>query len=142
MKRYVIFNPAAGSVIDREKVLAALARLSPVKLRFTQKRCDAEKWAREAIKTNCDVIAVAGGDGTLNEVVNGLAKVARRTRIGIIPLGTGNDFARALGLRRGLGASGFGRDASAADDPAERQPASGAAAGDAVSRALGRRTDL
>jgi diacylglycerol kinase (ATP) len=98
VKRYVIFNPAAGSVIDREKVLAALARLSPVKLRFTQKRCDAEKWAREAIKTNCDVIAVAGGDGTLNEVVNGLAKVARRTRIGIIPLGTGNDFARTLGL--------------------------------------------
>ena len=98
MKRYVIFNPAAGSVVDREKVLAALARLSPVKLRFTQKRCDAEKWAREAIKINCDVIAVAGGDGTLNEVVNGLANVGRRTRIGIIPLGTGNDFARTLGL--------------------------------------------
>jgi diacylglycerol kinase (ATP) len=102
VKRYIIFNPAAGSVTDRKKVLSALARLEPAKLRLTQKRGDAERWAREAIKTNSDFIAVAGGDGTLNEVVNGLAKAARRTRVGLIPLGTGNDFARTLGLPSSL----------------------------------------
>lgn len=102
MKRYIIFNPAAGSATDRKKVLSALALLEPAKLRLTQKRGDAERWAREAMKTNSDFIAVAGGDGTLNEVVNGLAKAARRTRVGLIPLGTGNDFARTLGLPSSL----------------------------------------
>jgi diacylglycerol kinase (ATP) len=44
---------------------------------------------------------VAGGDGTLNEVINGVARVAgafERITFGLIPLGTGNDFAGALGL--------------------------------------------
>lgn len=102
MKRYIIFNPAAGSATDREKVLSRLAGLDPAKLRLTQKSGDAEKWAREAIRMKSDLIAVAGGDGTLNEVVNGLARAARKTRIGIIPLGTGNDFARTLGLPSSL----------------------------------------
>ena len=39
-----------------------------------------------------------GGDGTLNEVVNGVAKYARDISVGIVPFGTGNDFARSLGL--------------------------------------------
>jgi diacylglycerol kinase (ATP) len=102
VKRYIIFNPAAGSATDRERVLSRLAGLNPTKLRLTQKSGDAEKWAREAIRMKSDLIAVAGGDGTLNEVVNGLARAARRTRIGIIPLGTGNDFARTLGLPSSL----------------------------------------
>jgi diacylglycerol kinase (ATP) len=102
VKRYIIFNPAAGSVTDRNKVRSEFTRLKPVKLRLTQKAGDAEKWAREAIKMKSDLIAVAGGDGTLNEVVNGLAKGAGRPRIGIIPLGTGNDFARTLGLPSSL----------------------------------------
>jgi diacylglycerol kinase (ATP) len=102
VKRYIIFNPAAGSVTNRKKVLSALARLEPAKLRLTRKPGDAEKWAREASRTSSDLIAVAGGDGTLNEVVNGLAKAARRARVGLIPLGTGNDFARTLGLPSSL----------------------------------------
>ena len=44
------------------------------------------------------MIIAAGGDGTLYEVINGLAEKDVRPQIGILPLGTTNDFARALGI--------------------------------------------
>ena len=44
------------------------------------------------------LIVAAGGDGTLNEVINGVAPHVDRVRVGLIPLGTGNDFARVLNL--------------------------------------------
>ena len=65
---------------------------------MTRKSGDAEKWSREAVRRGCDYLIVAGGDGTLNEVVNGIAQIKQRPRIGLIPFGTGNDFARTLGL--------------------------------------------
>ena len=102
MKSYIIFNPIAGSVSNRDAILLQLSRLKPVKLRLTRKAGDAEKWAREALRTESDLVVVVGGDGTLNEVVNGLANRARRVRIGIVPMGTGNDFARTLGLPSSL----------------------------------------
>jgi len=102
VKSYIIFNPIAGSVSNRDAILLQLSRLKPVKLRLTRKAGDAEKWAREALRTESDLVVVVGGDGTLNEVVNGLANRARRVRIGIVPMGTGNDFARTLGLPSSL----------------------------------------
>src|SRR5439155_19204200 len=87
-----------GFATDRKRVLSQLTRLNPMALRITRKAGDAEKWARAAVRTKCDYVVVAGGDGTLNEVVNGLATDAKNVRVGIVPLGTGNDFARTLGL--------------------------------------------
>ena len=98
MKPHIIFNPTAGSVANVNQPLAKLKRLRPVAVAVTKRAGDAEKWARQAARAGCDFLIVAGGDGTLNEVVNGIARVRRRPRIGIIPLGTGNDFARTLGL--------------------------------------------
>lgn len=98
MKPYIIFNPRAGSATDRKRVLSQLTQLDPIALRITRKAGDAEKWARAAVRTKCDYVVVAGGDGTLNGVVNGLGAEAKNVRIGIVPLGTGNDFARTLGL--------------------------------------------
>jgi diacylglycerol kinase family enzyme len=56
-----------------------------------------------------ETVVVAGGDGTLNHVARGLIESGKSPRMGIIPLGTGNDFARSLGLlailkQQGLGA--------------------------------------
>ena len=65
---------------------------------MTKKRGDAEKWSRQAVRSGHRYIVAAGGDGTLNEIVNGVVGAANRPRIGILPLGTGNDFARTLGL--------------------------------------------
>ena len=62
---------------------------------------DAERAAIAAATDGCDALFAAGGDGTVNEAINGLASVAGaldRVVVGIIPLGTGNDFAAALGL--------------------------------------------
>ena len=98
MKPYIIFNPRAGSATDRKRVLSQLTQLDPIALRITRKAGDAEKWARAAVRAKCDYVVVAGGDGTLNGVVNGLGAEAKNVRIGIVPLGTGNDFARTLGL--------------------------------------------
>ncbi len=54
--------------------------------------------ARAAAENNCELVVAAGGDGTFNEVINGLADHADRLQVGLIPLGTGNDFARMLSL--------------------------------------------
>ena len=45
---------------------------------------------------NYDVLIAAGGDGTLNEVVNSIAEKPNRPKLGVIPMGTVNDFGRAL----------------------------------------------
>jgi diacylglycerol kinase (ATP) len=98
LKPYVIVNPIAGSITSVDAVLSQLQRLKPVKMRVTREPGDAEKFARDAIRNRCTYIVTAGGDGTLNEVVNGIARRAKNVYLGIVPLGTGNDFSRALGL--------------------------------------------
>lgn len=59
---------------------------------------DATLAAENAVKRGFDLILAAGGDGTLYEVVNGMAERPGRPPLGIIPAGTTNDFARAIGL--------------------------------------------
>jgi diacylglycerol kinase (ATP) len=98
VKPVIIFNPTAGSVTDTQTALSELNRLRPAAVMATRKRGEAEKLSRAAAKRGCKYLVVAGGDGTLNEVVNGVARSQNPPRIGILPLGTGNDFARTLGL--------------------------------------------
>jgi diacylglycerol kinase (ATP) len=56
--------------------------------------------ARQAAEEGYELVIAAGGDGTVHEVVNGLMQVPRekRPRLGIVPLGSGNDFSSALGV--------------------------------------------
>jgi diacylglycerol kinase (ATP) len=98
VKPYVIFNPAAGSVSSVEAVMAQLQRLNPAAILVTKARGDAEKFARNTAGKRGNYIVAAGGDGTLNEVINGIGRRTRRVRIGLLPLGTANDFACSLGL--------------------------------------------
>lgn len=98
MKPYIIINPAAGSVTDLDALLGQLRRLNPAQLRVTRVVGDAEKFARAAIRNRYECIVAAGGDGTLNEVINGIARRAKDVCVGVVPLGTGNDFSRALNL--------------------------------------------
>ena len=100
MKPCIIVNPIAGSIKDLDVLLKKLRRLRPDELHLTHKPGDAETFARKAIRAGCNYVIAAGGDGTLNEVVNGIAspRRAREICVGVVPLGTGNDFVRSLGL--------------------------------------------
>jgi len=69
-----------------------------IEVRRTAAAGDAERLAREAVRGGADLVVAAGGDGTLNEVVNGLSEDFGKARLGLIPLGTGNDFARSIGV--------------------------------------------
>lgn len=66
--------------------------------RLTFEEGDAARLAREAARVHADVVVAAGGDGTVNEVVNGLVRSRWQPRLAIAPLGTANDFASALDL--------------------------------------------
>lgn len=60
----------------------------------------AKKEAARATEDGFDLVVAAGGDGTINEVVNGIAPYEHRPKMGIIPAGTTNDYARALRIPR------------------------------------------
>ena len=100
MKPYIIVNPIAGAIVNPDVLLKQLRRLDPRKLSLTKRAGEAETLARAAFRAGCDYIIAAGGDGTLNEVINGIASPhpIRGVRMGIVPLGTANDFARSMKL--------------------------------------------
>jgi diacylglycerol kinase (ATP) len=100
VKPYIIVNPVSGSVGDIQLRLEQLHRLNAKEVRVTQHPGEAETLARAAIRAGSDYVIAVGGDGTLNEVINGIAtsRRARQVRVGVVPLGTANDFARSIGL--------------------------------------------
>jgi len=96
---YVIFNPAArGNKARRfRRHLDEMAQQSFFKA--TTAPGDARRLAAAAVAENFDVVVAAGGDGTVNEVLNGIGDVPdgfNRVRLGVLPLGTVNVFAREL----------------------------------------------
>ena len=103
-----ILNPASGRERAPEHVELLGSRLreryDSLEIAITTGDGDAERAAQTAAADGCGTVFVAGGDGTLNEVLNGLASADAlgRTTIGIVPLGTGNDFATALGIPAGI----------------------------------------
>ena len=104
MRARLIVNPASGT--DRGVALLAHinARLTTLArdldITITSDEADATRTAVRAVEDGCGALYVAGGDGTVNAALRGLASVdgGLRLPIGIIPCGTGNDFAKALGL--------------------------------------------
>jgi diacylglycerol kinase (ATP) len=99
----LIVNPSSGRELAAEhagRMTAVLRQRYDIEVVTTEGDGDAERAGRSAAEAGCGTIFVAGGDGTVNEVVNGVAAAGAlaRMRFGIIPLGTGNDFAAGLGL--------------------------------------------
>ena len=97
-KTFVIVNPAAGSVKDVDELVERIRNLLDAEVCITAGPGAAIQSAKTALRKGCEMVVAAGGDGTLNEVVNGLGEDASAIVLGLIPLGTGNDFARTLGL--------------------------------------------
>ncbi len=98
-KTLVILNPAARG--DRaSKLKGAIEELpgAPI-VRLTQETGDARRIASKAAQEGFQTVVAAGGDGTVNEVVNGLA--GSGLTLGILPVGTMNVFAAELGIPHG-----------------------------------------
>ncbi|HEX2167784.1 MAG TPA: YegS/Rv2252/BmrU family lipid kinase [Longimicrobiales bacterium] len=96
----IVRPPADESRLEelRAAVEAQRAVGHRVSVRLTFEAGDARRYARAAARAWCEVVVAAGGDGTVNEVVNGLARVRGSTTLGLIPIGTANDFASSLGI--------------------------------------------
>lgn len=95
----VIWNPSAGSAAGAAPVRDRIAAHPRLRLLATASREDAERAAREAIADGASRIIAAGGDGTVNAVVSALVGgSAPAAELAVLPLGTGNDLARSLGM--------------------------------------------
>src|SRR6476660_2232641 len=110
MKRArLIYNPTSGREILKRNLPDILQKLEiagyETSCHATTGEGDATDAARIAVEREYDIVIAAGGDGTINEVVNGLAEQEYRPKLGIIPSGTTNDFARALHIPRDIGAA-------------------------------------
>jgi YegS/Rv2252/BmrU family lipid kinase len=92
----IILNPAAHSERAQRKRAEVEALATDCSFCATTGTGDAELMTRRAVKEGFEKIVAAGGDGTVNEVVNGLA--GTNARLGVLPIGTMNVFATELGL--------------------------------------------
>lgn len=107
MKRArIIYNPTAGREIFRKHIAEVLERFETAgyetSCHATTGEGDATEAAKIAVEREFDIIVAVGGDGTLNEVIAGVSPFEKRPRIGLIPMGTTNDFARALRIPRDI----------------------------------------
>ncbi len=103
----VILNPTAnrGKMSHHRQALTEWMQRSGAEYAETQKRGDAQTLAHMAGLEGRPIIVV-GGDGTVHEAANGLLEVAARVPMGIIPAGSGNDFAcQTLGLPKDIDAA-------------------------------------
>jgi diacylglycerol kinase (ATP) len=100
----IVVNPIAGGGRARRLVgwLEDRLRFRPgATLRVTTRAGEAEELAAAAARAGHDRVIAVGGDGTVQEVVNGLLTAgAQAVELGVLPVGTGNDLARSLGLPR------------------------------------------
>ena len=97
----LIMNPKSGVMLAPKYLSEIVERFSRsgflTQILMTMAKGDARDFAME-YGGEVDVVAVSGGDGTLNEVIDGMITAGHRTKIGYIPSGSTNDFASSIGL--------------------------------------------
>ena len=103
MNAFVIRNPISGSPQRQRMFVRAIRVLEEagwrVQVRVTAYAGHARELAQQATREGWSVVVVAGGDGSIGQVADGMMRAgASTTSLGIIPMGTGNVFARAAGL--------------------------------------------
>ncbi len=111
MRAVLVVNPNATTttVRGRDVLVRALRSQVGLDVVYTEQRGHATDLARQAARDGVDLIVTLGGDGTVNEVVNGLLTIddgpagdraAERPAVAVVPGGSANVFARAVGLPR------------------------------------------
>lgn len=105
-KLYFILNLQSGKATMSSKLALVIDAFTKagyeVTARPTQERMDACAAAKYACGQGFDLIVCSGGDGTLNEVIQGVMRSDRKIPIGYIPAGSTNDFARGLGIPKNI----------------------------------------
>ncbi|NTW13282.1 MAG: diacylglycerol kinase family lipid kinase, partial [Anaerolineales bacterium] len=107
MKYLIIVNPISGRGFAGKSIPRIEALLKSHDLEYdlvqTERPWHAAELTEKAAREKVDVVVVASGDGTANEAINGLMKARaagfNHTAIGLLPVGTGNDFAYGMGVR-------------------------------------------
>jgi len=111
MKKYkFIVNPTAGGGAGARAIPQIERLLTKYGLGFdivcTKRSWHAAELAKEAVIAECDVIVAVGGDGTSNEVINGLMEAKQAGKhsfaMGVLSVGRGNDFAHGVGVPHDL----------------------------------------
>ncbi|MGM0855992.1 MAG: lipid kinase YegS [Pseudomonadota bacterium] len=101
-KRFLLIvnGKSAGNAALREAVTEQRKAGMPISVRVTWEAGDALYFAEAAADMGITHVVACGGDGTVNEVMNGLMRLeaSRRPAMGIVPLGSANDFATSVGL--------------------------------------------
>jgi len=113
----LIVNPKSqgGRLGKRWKELAdTIGRAFPFEEAITQGPGDATRLTREALRGGAERVVAIGGDGTINEVVNGFfdeagLAIAPAASFAVIPFGTGGDFRRTVNMPVGLADAGLTR---------------------------------
>jgi diacylglycerol kinase (ATP) len=104
VKVVVVANPVSGRGKGRKLIPQVAALLTSLGLEHviqeSKDSLDGIRLAREASDQGAEVVAALGGDGQVGVVANGILEAGRASALAVIPAGTGNDFARALGLDR------------------------------------------
>ncbi len=97
----VVLNEKSCRGGDAAGDLRTVARRHGAEVRASERPGDGGRIAAQAAREGFGRVVVAGGDGTVNEVLNGVLGVGSEVELGIVPCGTANDLARALGLEAG-----------------------------------------
>ena len=101
----VIVNPKSASGSTRDKWSATAsdlrAHFGAFSVAFTKGPGDGIDLAERAAKSGCKFIIACGGDGTINEIANGIIYSGEDVELGVLPSGTGGDFRRTLGMPLG-----------------------------------------
>lgn len=103
LKIRLIVNPAAGRGRARRSLASvsrAFAAERIVEIALTERSGDEERLAERAIADGIDTIVAVGGDGTCSRIANAIVASGSSCRLGVVPAGTGNDFAKTLGTAR------------------------------------------
>lgn len=105
-KVMIIINPTSGgeTALDYKESLENKAKeyFDYVETKITQKAKDATQFAEKASKEKYDAVIVFGGDGTVNEVISGIAEKNHIPKLGIIPGGTGNLITKLLEINQDI----------------------------------------
>ena len=102
--RLILNGKSAGNPAVREAVHALRGRGIMLDVRVTWEKGDAERFVAESLAEGVDTVVAAGGDGTLNVVASAFAASGKAAdalpSLGLVPMGTANDFATAAGIPR------------------------------------------